>query len=115
MLGRFRDKYSDFTAKLFHEKLLKLHGYKLGYTVTRLQFQAAGLARKAPKRSAHRKKRARRPLPGMMLHQDGSRHVWIEGHTALDLIVTSCRRRAFSTMDDATSRILSMFLVEEEG
>ena len=61
---------------------------------------------KAPKRSAHRKKRARRPVPGMMLHQDGSRHVWLEGQAALDLIVT---------MDDATSEILSLFLVEEEG
>ena len=106
MLGLYRDKYADFTTKHFHEKLVRVHGYKLGYTVTRLQLQSAGLVQKAPKRSAHRKKRMRRPLPGMLLHQDGSRHVWIEGHSALDLIVT---------MDDATSRILSMFLVEEEG
>jgi hypothetical protein len=78
----------------------------LGYTVTKLALHAAGLVRKASKRSAHRKKRPRRPLPGMLLHQDGSRHVWIEGLPALDLIVT---------MDDATSEIYSMFLVEEEG
>jgi len=64
------------------------------------------LVRKAPKRSAHRKKRPRRPLAGMLLHQDGSRHVWIEGLPAMDLIVT---------MDDATSDIYSMRLVEEEG
>src|SRR6201987_5017659 len=64
------------------------------------------LVRKAPKRSAHRKKRPRRPLPGMLLHQDGSRHAWIEGLPAMDLIVT---------MDDATSEIYSMLLVEEEG
>jgi hypothetical protein len=42
----------------------------------------------------------------MLLHQDGSRHAWIEGMPAMDLIVT---------MDDATSEIYSMFLVEEEG
>jgi hypothetical protein len=42
----------------------------------------------------------------MMLHQDGSRHAWLEGQPQLDLIVT---------MDDATSEILSMFLVAEEG
>jgi hypothetical protein len=78
----------------------------LGYTVTKLALHAAGLVRKAPKRSAHRKKRPRRPLRGMLLHQDGSRHVWIEGLPAMDLIVT---------MDDATSEIYSMFLVEEEG
>ncbi|WP_172628393.1 ISNCY family transposase [Bradyrhizobium ivorense] len=106
MLGLFRDKYADFTVKHFHEQLQKRHDYVLGYTVTKLALQAAGLVRKAPKRSAHRKKRPRRPLPGMLLHQDGSRHVWIEGLPAMDLIVT---------MDDATSEVYSMLLVEEEG
>jgi hypothetical protein len=42
----------------------------------------------------------------MMLHQDGSRHAWLEGQPALDLIVT---------LDDATGAIYSAFLVEEEG
>ena len=60
----------------------------------------------AAQRGAHRRKRERRPLPGMMLHQDGSRHAWLEGQAALDLIVT---------LDDATSAIYSAFLVEEEG
>jgi transposase len=106
MVGLFRDKYADFTVKHFHEQLQKQHGYMLGYTVTKLALHRAGLVRKAPKRSAHRKKRPRRPLRGMLLHQDGSRHVWIEGLPALDLIVT---------MDDATSEVYSMLLVEEEG
>ena len=106
MLGLFRDKYADFTVKHFHEQLRKQHDYMLGYTVTKLALQAAGLVRKAPKRSAHRKKRPRRPLPGMLLHQDGSRHRWIDGLAAMDLIVT---------MDDATSEVYSMLLVEEEG
>jgi transposase len=106
MLGLYRDKYADFTVKHFHEQMQKRHGYVLGYTVTKLALHAAGLVRKAPKRSAHRKKRPRRPLRGMLLHQDGSRHVWIEGLPAMDLILT---------MDDATSEVYSMFLVEEEG
>ena len=106
MLGLYRDKYADFTVKHFHEQLQKRHGYMLGYTVTKLALHAAGLVRKAPKRSVHRKKRPRRPLPGMLLHQDGSRHAWIEGLPAMDLIVT---------LDDATSEIYSMLLVEEEG
>jgi transposase len=106
MIGLFRDKYADFTVKHFHEQLQKRHGYVLGYTVTKLALHAAGLVRKAPKRSAHRKKRPRRPLRGMLLHQDGSRHAWIEGLPAMDLIVT---------LDDATSEIYSMLLVEEEG
>jgi len=106
MLGLYRDKYADFTVKHFHEQMQTRHGYVLGYTVTKLALHAAGLVRKAPKRSAHRKKRPRRPFQGMMLHQDGSRHAWIEGLPAMDLIVT---------MDDATSEIYSAFLVEEEG
>ncbi len=106
MLGLYRDKYADFTVKHFHEQLVKRHNYVLGYTVTKLALHGAGLVRKARKRSAHRKKRARRPMRGMLLHQDGSRHVWIEGLPAMDLIVT---------MDDATSAIYSAFLVEEEG
>jgi hypothetical protein len=60
----------------------------------------------APKRSAHRKKRLRRPPPGMMLFQDGSQHELLAGQSELDLIVT---------LDDATSEIYSAFLVEEEG
>jgi transposase len=106
MLGLFRDKYSDFTVKHFHEQLVKRHNYTLGYTITKGRLQDAGLVRVAHKRSAHRKKRARRPMVGMMLHQDGSRHAWLEGQMPLDLIVT---------LDDATSEILSAFLVEEEG
>ena len=42
----------------------------------------------------------------MMLHQDGSMHVWLAGQPALDLIVT---------LDDATSAIYSAFVIEEEG
>src|SRR6266568_7668775 len=106
MLGLFRDKYADFTVKHFHEQLQKRHGYVLGYTVTKLALHAAGLVRKAPKRSAHRKKRARRPLPGMLLHQDGSKHAWLPQGPERDLVVT---------LDDATSAMLSAVLVEEEG
>jgi transposase len=106
MLGLYRDKYSDFTVKHFHEQLVKRHGYKLGYTVTKVHLHRAGLVRPARKRSAHRKKRPRRPMVGMMLHQDGSRHAWLDGQPPLDLIVT---------LDDATSEIYSIFLVAEEG
>jgi hypothetical protein len=42
----------------------------------------------------------------MMLHQDGSRHAWLGGQPALDLIVT---------LDDATETIYSAFLAGEEG
>jgi hypothetical protein len=106
MLGLYVDQYCDFTVKHFHEQMVKRHGYKLGYTVTRLSLQAAGLVRPAPRRSVHRKKRTRRPLPGMMLHQDASRFPWLGGEAQHDLVVT---------LDDATSAIYSAFLIAEEG
>ncbi len=98
--------YAGFTAKHFHEHLVRDHRFAWGYTWTKTFLHSKGLLEKAERRGAHRRKRPRRPLPGMMLHQDGSRHAWLGGQPALDLIVT---------MDDATSAILSAFLVEEEG
>jgi transposase len=107
MLGLYRDQYHDHTVKHFHEQLTKRHGYKLGYTVTKVHLQRAGLVMPAPRRSAHRKKRPRRPLVGMLLHQDASRFAWLPGDPRqCDLVVT---------LDDATSALYSAFLVEEEG
>jgi transposase len=106
MLGLYRAHYGDFTVKHFHEQLVKRHDYKLGYTVTKAWLHRSGLVRPATKRSAHRKKRPRRPMVGMMLHQDASTHAWLAGGLKHDLVVT---------MDDATSALYSMFLVDEEG
>ena len=74
MLGLHRDLYRGFTVKHFHEHLGKRHNHTLGYTVTKLHLHRAGLVTPARKRSAHRKKRPRRPMVGMMLHQDASTH-----------------------------------------
>ena len=102
----YAEMYEGFTAKHFHEQLQARHGYRLGYTVTRLALQAAGLVKRAPRRGAHRRKRPRRPLPGMLLHQDAARHAWLAGRPPLDLVVT---------LDDATSEVYSAILVAEEG
>jgi transposase len=102
----YRTRFSGFTAKHFHEHLVSDYGFRWGYTWTKTFLQSKGLLEKAQRRGAHRRKRPRRPMPGMMLHQDGSRHVWLAGQPAMDLIVT---------LDDATSRIYSAFLVPEEG
>jgi hypothetical protein len=103
----YRTRYGDFTVKHFHEHLVRRHDYKLCYTVTRLSLQAAGLVMKAKRRGAHRKKRVRRPLPGMLLFQDGSTHRWLAAlDRDLDLVVT---------LDDATGAIYSAILVEQEG
>jgi transposase len=107
MLGLYRELYRGFTVKHFHEQLAKRHGYGLGYTVTKLHLQRSGLVVAATKRSAHRKKRPRRPMVGMLLHQDASRHAWLPGAERQDDLVV--------TLDDATSGIYSAFLVAEEG
>jgi transposase len=107
MLGLYRDLYRGFTVKHFHEQVTKRHGYTLGYTVTKLHLQRSGLVQKARSRSAHRKKRPRRPMVGMMLHQDASTHAWLPGDGGKhDLVVT---------LDDATNEIYSAFLVDQEG
>ena len=82
MLGLYRELYRGFTVKHFHEQLGKRHNYTLGYTVTKLHLHRAGLVPAATKRSAHRKKRPRRPMVGMMLHQDASTHAWLPGDAA---------------------------------
>jgi transposase len=103
----YRTRYTGWTIKHFHERLVEKHGVTRSYGWTKSVLHAVGLVRPAVKRSAHRKKRPRRPVPGMMLHQDGSSHLWLPalGHQ-IDLIVT---------LDDATSQIYSAFFVDEEG
>lgn len=103
----FRTRYWDFTAKHFHEVMVREHGLARGYTWTKTVLQSAGAIKRAPRRSAHRKKRARRPLEGMLLFQDGSTHRWMpDVDREFDLV---------ATMDDASSTLYSAFLVDEEG
>ena len=104
LISLYETKYYDFTVKHFHEKLPE-YGFKLSYTCVKNKLQEAGVVKKAKKRGQHRRKRVRKPLPGMMLHQDGSNHEWVAGQR-WDLIVT---------MDDATNETYSMFFCEEEG
>lgn len=107
VVAEYRTRYWDFTVKHFHEHLVRHHGFEYGYTWTKRVLQGAGLVNRAPRRGAHRKRRPRRPLPGMLLFQDGSPHRWIPAlGRDLDLI---------ATMDDATGEVYSAFLVEEEG
>ena len=101
---RYRSRHSGWNVKHFHS-WYKRDGGTRSYTWVKKCLQEAELVPKAAKRGAHRKRRERRPLPGMMIHQDGSTHEWVPG-ALWDLIVT---------MDDATSEHHSMFFVEEEG
>jgi transposase len=105
MIEEFMTRYFDFTVKHFHEEIAK-RGFVYSYSWTKMMLQRSGLVRPKRKLTAHRKKRVRRPRPGMMLFQDGSTHEWLVGQPPLDLIVT---------LDDATAEIYSIFLIEQEG
>src|SRR6266568_1360708 len=106
VLGLYRDRYFDLNVRHFQEKLQHEHQIELSYTWVKLALQGAGLVRRGRKRGVHRQRRPRRPLPGMLLHIDGSHHRWFEDERWYDLIVI---------LDDATSEIYYAQLVEEES
>jgi hypothetical protein len=75
----YEGPYRGWNVRHFHEHLVRDHGFRWGYTWVKTQLQTAGLVTHAARRGAHRRKRERKPLEGMMLHQDGSRAEWLCG------------------------------------
>jgi len=106
VLALYRDKYPDFNVRHFHEKLKESEDISLSYSWVKQALQGAGLVARKKKRGPHRRRRPRRPLPGMLLHIDGSKHRWFQDDRYYDLLVI---------LDDATSRIYYAQLVEEES
>ena len=106
VLRLYQEQYFDFNVRHFHEKLGTEHGIKLSYTWVKQALQGAGLVKPRRPRGKHRKRRPRRPLPGMLLHIDGSQHRWFCDDRWYDLLVI---------MDDATSEVYYAQLVEEES
>ena len=101
----YRREYPGWNVRHFHRWYRLEHGGTRSYTWAKLLLQAAGVVDKAPGRGKHRKRRERMALPGMLVHQDASRHEWVGGQH-WDLVVT---------MDDATGEHTSMFFCDEEG
>src|SRR5947199_4175300 len=106
VLQLYKDTYFDLNIRHFHEKLRDEHNIELSYTWVQLALQGAGLVAKRRKRGPHRRRRPRRPLPGMLLHIDGSKHRWLQDGQWHDLIVI---------LDDATGEIYYAQLVDEES
>jgi transposase len=106
VLRLYQEEYFDFNVRHFHEKLGSEHNINLSYTWVKQALQGAGLVKPRRKRGKHRKRRPRRPLPGMLLHIDGSQHRWFCDDRWYDLLVI---------MDDATSEVYYAQLVEEES
>lgn len=105
LLNLFETRYVNFNVSHFYDKYRDDHQGQRSYTWVKNTLQEGGLIKKAKKRGAHRRKRERRPLKGMMLHQDASTHQWVSGEY-WDLVVT---------MDDADNEIYSAIFVDEEG
>jgi transposase len=106
VLQLYRDKYFDFNVQHFHEKLKEEHGIIQSYTWVKTALQEAGMVERRKKRGTHRRRRPRRPMPGMMLHIDASEHDWFGDGRKYELIVI---------LDDATSEIYYAQLVEAES
>ncbi len=101
----YRDRYAGFNIRHFHELARRDHSLSRGYTWTRLALLGAGLVQADKRGGKHRLKRPRKPMRGMMIHQDASTHRWY-GEGYADLVVT---------LDDATSEITSAFFCAQEG
>jgi transposase len=106
VLRLYREVYHDLNMRHFHEKLREEHRIELSYTWVQQALQGAGLVARRRRRGPHRRRRPRRPLPGMLLHIDGSKHRWFQDDRWYDLLVI---------LDDATSQIYYAQLVEEES
>jgi transposase len=106
VLALYQDTYFDLSVRHFHEKLREEHGIELSYTWVKQALQGAGLVTRHKKRGPHRRRRPRRPFPGMLLHSDGRKHRWFQDERWYDLLVI---------LDDATSEIYYAPLVEEEA
>jgi transposase len=106
VLALDQEKYYDLNVRHFCEKLREEHGIELSYTWVYQALVGANLVQKRRRRAPHRRRRQRRPLPGMLLHIDGSKHRWLNDDRWNDLIVI---------LDDATSEINYAQFVEEES
>ncbi len=101
----YRDRYKGFSVRHFYEYARRNHGLQWSYNWTRLSLARAGVIMPVKRGGPHRLRRPRRPMRGMMIHQDASKHRWF-GDQSCDLVVT---------LDDATSEITSAFFCAEEG
>ena len=107
VLGLYREKYFDLNVQHFHEKLQAEHEHRVELHLGEAGAAGGGAGGARDGNAACIANGVeRRPLPGMLLHIDGSRHQWFQDERWYDLIVI---------LDDATSEIYYAQLVEEEA
>jgi transposase len=107
VLDLYRTRYEGFNVRHFWEQLEEL-GVQVSYSWTKALLHEVGYVRRHPKRGTYRRRRDRKPMVGMMLHLDGSKHRWFQSPDGAmqDLLVL---------LDDASSEIVDGMFVPEES
>lgn len=107
VLDLYRTRYEGFNVQHFWEQLPD-HGITVSYSWTKALLHEAGCVRRHPKHGTYRRRRERKPMIGMMVHLDGSKHRWFESPdgTMQDMLVL---------LDDASGEILDAEFVPEES
>jgi hypothetical protein len=96
VLALYQETDFALSVRHFHEKLREDHAIELSYPWVKQALPGAGLATRRKKRGSHRRRRPRRPWPGLLLPIDGGKHRWFSDDRYYDLLVI---------LDDATSAI----------
>lgn len=106
-LDTIRNKYSDFSIAMAHEKLVKHHGFPYSHETLRVAMIAASMwkPRNKPKLIVH-PIRLRRTREGELVQIDGSPHDWFEGRAEY------CNLIVF--IDDATGKLKYLQFVPHE-
>jgi transposase len=108
VLTLYRERYRGWSVAHFTDQLRAHHGVRQSYSWIKTVLQGAGLVARRRQRGGHRLRRARRPLPGMLLFQDASTHAWwpTRDGSQQDLLVV---------LDDATSDVYDARFVPQEA
>src|SRR6202163_4898411 len=108
VLAIVRERYADFGPTLAAEKLSELHGLDLGVETLRQWMIGAGIwVRRKDRLKRIHQPRARRDCLGELVQIDGSEHWWFEDRGP------QCTLLVY--VDDATSRLMHLKLVETES
>ena len=107
MLRLYRERYTGFNVRHFHEIARREHGVTLSYSFVKQALQQAGLVKKHRARGRHRRRREPRACFGELLHLDGSPHAWLARAPAT-------RATLLAVVDDATNQVVYAQLWEAE-